>query len=95
MGTETAGARRPREQRPRRCHDRERNRRLDAIRRRAYEISMGVDAGTAEQDWLRAEEELRRPRGGEDAVRREETEAAGDAETAEALQEHISVLTHP
>jgi hypothetical protein len=29
------------------------------IRRRAYEISSGPDAGTEEENWIRAEEELR------------------------------------
>jgi hypothetical protein len=34
---------------------------LDAetIRRRAYEISQGSDAGTDEENWLRAEREIR------------------------------------
>lgn len=30
----------------------------EAIRRRAYEISQGADAGTAEENWERAEREL-------------------------------------
>jgi hypothetical protein len=32
---------------------------LDAIRRRAWEISQGDQAGTAEENWLRAEREIR------------------------------------
>ena len=45
---------------------------VEAIRHRAYEISQGPDAGTEEENWLRAEEELRRPGADEDAVRRDE-----------------------
>jgi hypothetical protein len=32
---------------------------LEAIRRRAWEISRGDDAGTDEENWLRAEREIR------------------------------------
>jgi hypothetical protein len=67
----------------------------EAIRRRAHEISLGLDAGTPEDNWLRAEAELRRPSADEDAVRRDEEEAAHDMETTEFLQAHISSLTHP
>lgn len=31
----------------------------EAVRRRAYELSQGEDGGTSEENWLRAEEELR------------------------------------
>ncbi len=31
----------------------------DMIRQRAYEISQGADAGTPEENWARAERELR------------------------------------
>jgi hypothetical protein len=31
----------------------------EPVRRRAYELSQGEDAGTPEENWLRAEEELR------------------------------------
>ena len=31
----------------------------EAVRRRAYELSQAEDSGTAEENWLRAEEELR------------------------------------
>ena len=68
---------------------------LDAIRGRAHEISLGPEAGTAEENWLRAEEELRRPSANEDAVRREEGDTMRDAETAELLQAHISAPAHP
>lgn len=34
----------------------------EAIERRAYEISQGEDAGSVEENWRRAEEELRGPR---------------------------------
>jgi hypothetical protein len=68
---------------------------VEAIRRRAHEISLGPDAGTAEQNWLRAEEELRRPAEDEDAVRRDEGEAARDAEHGERIQANLSSLMHP
>jgi len=68
---------------------------LEAIRRRAHEISLGDDAGTPEENWLRAEEELRRPAADEDAVRREEEELTRETETGELLQSHISAFTHP
>jgi len=68
---------------------------LEAIRRRAHEISLGPDAGTPEENWLRAEEELRRPSADEDAVRREEEDMTRSAETDELLQSHISSFTHP
>ena len=68
---------------------------VEAIRRRAHEISLGPDAGTAEENWLRAEEELRRPSADEDAVRRDEEDTMRDTETAELLQAHISAFTHP
>jgi hypothetical protein len=68
---------------------------VEAIRRRAYEISLGPDAGTAEENWLRAEEELRRPSEDEDAVRREEGEAARDAQHGERIQADLSSLMHP
>jgi hypothetical protein len=32
---------------------------LEAIRRRAWEISQGPDAGNDEENWLRAEREIR------------------------------------
>ena len=32
---------------------------LEAIRRRAWEISQGEEAGSAEENWLRAEREIR------------------------------------
>lgn len=31
----------------------------EPVRRRAYELSQGEDAGTPEENWRRAEEELR------------------------------------
>jgi Protein of unknown function (DUF2934) len=31
----------------------------EPVRRRAYELSQGEDSGTPEENWLRAEEELR------------------------------------
>ena len=31
----------------------------EQIRQRAYEISQGADGGTEEENWLRAEQELR------------------------------------
>ena len=34
--------------------------RIEAIRRRAYEISQRPDAGTDDENWKRAEEELSR-----------------------------------
>ena len=34
----------------------------DAIRRRAHEISLSEDTGTAEENWLRAERELHPPK---------------------------------
>ena len=68
---------------------------LEAVRQRAYEISQGPDAGTDEENWLRAEEELRRPGADEDAVRRYEEEAMRDSETAAVLQAHLTSLTHP
>jgi hypothetical protein len=37
----------------------------DAIARRAFEISESEDAGTPEENWLRAERELRGGAGGE------------------------------
>ena len=68
---------------------------VEAIRRRAFEISQGPDAGTPEENWLRAEEELRRPGVSEDPTRREESEAARDAQHGELLQAEISSFTHP
>ena len=68
---------------------------VEAVRRRAHEISLGPDAGTAEENWLRAEEELRRPAEDEDAVRREEGEAARSAQHGERLQADLSSLLHP
>ena len=68
---------------------------VEAVRRRAFEISRGPDAGTAEENWLRAEEELRRPGAAEDATRREESQAARDAQHDELLQAEISSFTHP
>jgi hypothetical protein len=68
---------------------------VEAVRRRAHEISLGPDAGTAEENWLRAEEELRRPAEDEDAVRREEGEAARDAQHGELIQADLSSLMHP
>jgi hypothetical protein len=53
---------------------------VEAIRHRAYEISQGPDAGTEEENWLRAEEELRCPGAEDDAVRRDEEEAQGTQE---------------
>ena len=46
----------------------------DMIRQRAYEISQGPDAGTPEENWARAERELR----GE--LAREAPDHAGDSE---------------
>jgi len=71
------------------------SREVEAVRRRAFEISQGEDAGTPEENWLRAEEELRRPGVLEDATRREESEAAREAQHGELLQAQISSLTHP
>lgn len=68
---------------------------VEAVRRRAYEISLGPDAGTEEENWLRAEEELRRPAEDEDAVRRDEGEAARDAQHGERIQADLSSLMHP
>jgi hypothetical protein len=68
---------------------------VEAIRRRAHEISLGPDAGTPEENWLRAEEELRRPPADEDPVRRGEEEALREAETGELLQAHLSSYMHP
>ena len=36
----------------------------DAIRRRAFEISQGRDAGTPEENWARAEREIRSEQAG-------------------------------
>ena len=68
---------------------------VEAIRQRAYEISLGPDPGTPEENWLRAEEELRRPAADEDVVRREEENLTRSTEVDELLQAHISSLTHP
>jgi hypothetical protein len=68
---------------------------VEAVRRRAYEISLRPDTGTAEENWLQAEEELRRPAEDEDAVRREEGEAARDAQHGERIQADLSSLMHP
>lgn len=67
----------------------------EAIRRRAYEISQGPDAGTPEENWLRAEEELRRPTAAEDAIRLEEAELAGRIVDDEVHAAHLSAYTHP
>ena len=67
----------------------------EAIRRRAFEISAGPDAGTPEENWLRAEEELRHPSPAEDATRHEELEEAHAEEQTAELQAHVSALTHP
>jgi hypothetical protein len=64
----------------------------DEIRARAYEISQRPDSGSSEENWLRAEEELRRPAEDEDAVRRDEGAAARDAQHGERLQADLSSL---
>jgi hypothetical protein len=68
---------------------------VEAIRRRAHEISLGPDAGTPEENWLRAEEELHRPTVAEDAIRREEETVAEETGLAGVAQGHLSALTHP
>jgi hypothetical protein len=68
---------------------------VERIRRRAYEISQGPDAGTPEDNWLRAEEELRRGTPHGDVVREEQAEEARDAESATLEHAHIASLTHP
>ena len=67
----------------------------EAIRRRAYEISQGPDAGTPEENWLRAEEELRRPTAAEDPIRHEEAELARHIVDDEVHAAHLSAFTHP
>jgi hypothetical protein len=65
---------------------------LEAIRRRAHEISLSPDAGTAEENWLRAEDELRRPISGESA--RPEEKPVRNAET-NGLPQELSAPAHP
>lgn len=68
---------------------------LEAIRQRAYEISLGPESGTPDEDWRRAEHELRHFVADEDGVRWEEEEASADEEASGFLQKSDSALAHP
>jgi hypothetical protein len=60
------------------------------IRDRAYLISQGPDAGSPEENWLRAEREH-----DTDAVRRAELEEAGLVESTGRAAATRAALTHP
>lgn len=68
---------------------------VEAIRGRAHALSLSPEAGTAEENWLRAEKELRHPYADEDAVRLGDADMTRGAETAALLLEQASALTHP
>jgi hypothetical protein len=61
----------------------------DAVRERAYEISLEVDAGSPEKNWLRAVDELRDERAATDARAR----PAGEPEPP--FPPNTAALTHP
>ena len=65
---------------------------VELIRRRAFEISQGPDAGTAEENWVRAEQELRV---GNHEDLRDALDDARDAESATLLRAEIQVFGHP
>ena len=51
----------------------------EQIRHRAYEISQGPDGGTEEENWIRAEQELRNGSDAPKAKPRARTSAADDS----------------
>ena len=63
----------------------------ERIRIRAHEISLRPDAGTPEENWLRAEAELL----AEDNARRAAIEAAEEEEAIVLEVGHRNAFTHP
>ncbi len=61
----------------------------DAMRKRAYEISLRADAGSPEENWLRAVDELRDERAAADAG----AQPAGEPEPP--FPPNTAALTHP
>jgi hypothetical protein len=59
------------------------------VRRLAYEISIGPDSGSPEENWLRAVDELRRERALEEAA------ARPDPEPPSPFPPNTAPLTHP
>lgn len=62
---------------------------VEQIRRRAHEISEGPDAGTPEENWLRAEREL------SGAARAAELEQAREEEADVLRSAHWFTQSHP
>ena len=65
----------------------------ELVRRRAFEISQSPEAGTPEENWARAEREIRGP--SVDAVREEELEAARAEESSAILNAEFQAFGHP
>jgi hypothetical protein len=61
----------------------------DEIRRRAYEISQGPDAGTPEQNWLHAVDDLRAEKAAE------ETSGHPEPDRPSPFPPNTAALTHP
>jgi len=64
---------------------------IERIRTRAHEISQRPDAGTAEENWSRAEAELN----AEDNALQVAIEAAEDEEAIVLQAGHRNAFTHP
>jgi len=68
---------------------------LQRIRERAYEISTGPDAGTPDEDWVRAEHEILAESIAADTVRRAELAEAREAESSALWNAEVQVFGHP
>ena len=65
------------------------------IRERAFQISLGPDSGTQEEDWLRAKREILAERAIAEGARRAALEAARDDESSAILRAEIQAYLHP
>ena len=64
---------------------------IQRIRERAHEISQRDDAGTPQDNWMRAEQEIRE----QDSARDDAIAAAGNEEATALEVAHRTALTHP
>ena len=64
---------------------------VEKIRARAFEISQRDDAGTPQENWALAEQEIRE----QEATTREAEETARDEEATALGVAHRAALTHP
>ena len=68
---------------------------LQRIRERAFEISSSPDAGSADDDWLRAEREVLAESGLNDTAHRSELDEAREAESSALWNAELRAYGHP